>query len=293
MAIQHLPTTFLRFHPDGSWGTVILGCQTVSAACSCRNQQSSHCDRAFILPVTTSSLVASLRTYPGSHCQQEAELGFEPRTVECQSLYFCFHGIALHRFSKELSIKGQARHTAQPCTQVVTRREVQLWFGEGVIGGLTVVWGGQEPFCLSKVLLASVRHRAQPHADAWSVFAAEWMAWRSLRGFVEKAGFELWRSLGSGMVGKSERAFRGLRDRIEHVMQMGAKDEGWKPRGRPTWRSSKGWMIPGPEHQRDWREKDEGINEWECCAVFQHELGWRYFDFSDSWRWIKLSNLIN
>lgn len=144
-----------------------------SEACSCRNQQSSHCDRAFILPVTTSSLVASLRTYPGSHCQQEAELGFEPRTVECQSLCFFFHGIALHHFSKEVSIKGQAWHTAQPCTRVVTRRETQLWFGEGVIGGLTVVWGGQGPFFLSKILLASVGHRAQPRADASSVSAAE------------------------------------------------------------------------------------------------------------------------
>ena len=31
------------------------------------------------------------------------------------------------------------------------------------------------------------------------------------------------------MVGKAERAFRGLRDRIERVMQVGAKDECWKP----------------------------------------------------------------
>ena len=40
---------------------------------------------------------------------------------------------------------------------------------------------------------------------------------------MEKVGFELCRSLGSKRVEKAERAFQGLRDRMGHVVQVGAR----------------------------------------------------------------------
>lgn len=72
---------------------------------------------------------------------------------------------------------------------------------------------------------------------------------------MEKVGFKLCRSLESRKVEKAERAFRGLRDRMGYVVQVGGRGRAGKV-GRSTWRSSKGQLVPGPEHQRDWREKD-------------------------------------
>lgn len=58
---------------------------------------------------------------------------------------------------------------------------------------------------------------------------------------MEKVGFELCRSLGSRKVEKAERAFRGLRDKMGYVMQVG---------GRGNGKGWKGWQVNLEKQQR-------------------------------------------
>lgn len=62
-------------------------------------------------------------------------------------------------------------------------------------------------------------------------------------------------------MGQAERAVRDLRDRMEHVMQVGAKNEGCQPVAGQLEEAAKArlWQALNISN-RDWREKDEGLD---------------------------------